>query len=77
MRDAESCTVFVTHVVATLSAADHLFVSALRMAPGPPIVISGDEYRALLEVGRTETFVASQTFTHLGRLPTPGTRTSG
>lgn len=62
VRDAGSCDAFVAHAVATFGVADHLVNCAIRMAPGPLIDLSGDEFRALLEVGLTGTFLASQAF---------------
>lgn len=62
VRDADSCAAFVAHAVATFGGADHLVNSAIRMAPGPLLDLAPDDFRALLEVGLTGTFLASQAF---------------
>jgi len=60
VRDPASCAAFVAHAVATFGAADHLVNCAIRMAPGPLLDLDADDFRALLEVGLTGTFLTAQ-----------------
>lgn len=62
VRDPDSCGAFVDAAVEAFGRVDHLVNSAIRMAPGPLIDLSGDDFRSLLEVGLTGTFLASQAF---------------
>ncbi len=62
VRDEASCAAFVEHAVETFGRVDTLVNSAIRMAPGPLLDLHADDFRSLLEVGLTGTFLTAQAF---------------
>lgn len=62
VRDEASCAAFVECAVGTFGRVDALVNSAIRMAPGPLLDLPADDFRSLLEVGLTGTFLTAQAF---------------
>lgn len=62
VTDPASCAAAVQAAVDAFGSVDHLVNCAIRMRPGPLIDLDVEDWRALVEVGLTGTFLMCQAF---------------
>jgi sorbose reductase len=62
VRNPTDCETTVRRAVAAFGTADCLVNSAIKMAPAPLADLSPDDWRSVIEVGLTGTFLMTQAF---------------
>ena len=62
MRDPSDCQTTVQRAVAAFGTADCLVNSAIKMAPAPLADLALEDWRTVIDVGLTGTFLMTQAF---------------
>ncbi len=62
VRDPASCAALVSAAVTKFGRVDYLVNSAIKMAPGPLANLALEDWRTVIDVGLTGTFLMTQAF---------------